>query len=435
MQVQELVKRNVVNFCIKGKLIWLELGLLRVYKKFAKKAICDHYNVTQCHRVGDNGLVTFESMSLPKQTRVLTLINCCELKRVHLGNLPMLRSLVIKNCPLVEDISGWDNLGELRWLEIDECRSYSTYPNVHCLPWLREACFERGYSREAPVGFEPTFSKCIRLRRLEIWNDGQLKETGDLTTLKCLHALSLINCQELSTITGLRGLHSLQKLNLGGCTTLRRLPGLGDLKSLKELELTRSGVEEISGVLQLHSLTHLDLGFCKALKTLPHLGHLTELYHLNVSGSGVEAISGIEQLHCLTKLDLSGCEALQSLPFVGHLTALAELHADYCFSLEEIPGVDLLHSLQVLDLYKSKVKMLPDLRHLPRLQCVYLFDTPVTKNPSSIYFGKEFLNFNEEVGAENEVSDISDREYVHSDEEVYKGSHGYYPPRHPGVWH
>jgi hypothetical protein len=427
VQVLELRERNLLTFYRNEKAIWLKLGHLQVYSEFAKHVVRTH-----CYRVGVNDMVTFESMSSWRQTRVLTLLNCMQLESVDLGNFPMLRSLVIKNCPLLETLSGWENLPELRWLEIDECRSYRTYPDLHHLASLREARFERRFSLE-PEAQLLRFDQSIRLSRLEVSGDEHLKQTGDLSNLKCLKLLSFRGCGALCAVNGLSGLHSLVSLNLEDCKSLRTLPGLVNLKALQELNLSGSGVEEIDGIREMYCVTHLDLGFCKALRALPPLGHLSELEHLNISGSGADDIGVVKKLRSLRKLDLSGCEALKRLPDVGHLTALAELNVDFT-AVEEIPGVDMLQSLESMDCYRSQLKVLPDLRHLRRLQWVDLRGTPVTAVRSFRYYERGIVRFNEELGG-GEVAQASgvvgdcEHNVAHFDEELYDKYREFYPPK------
>lgn len=425
VQVLELRERNLLSFCTKETVTWLRLGNLQMYSEFAKQVVRTH-----CYRVGVYNMLTFEPTTPSRQIRVLTLSNCLQLERVDLDNFPMLRSLVVKNCPVLESVCGWQNLPELRWLEMDGCQSYRTYPELHYLSCLREARLQRRISSQAPIGFVPNFSQCIRLSRLEVSGDEQLEVCGDLSSLKCLKLLSFIKCQALCAINGLSGLHSLTKLNLEDCKSLKSLPGLTHLKSVQVLKLSGSGVEEITDLEELFCVTHLDLGFCKTLRTLPQLSHLKELDHLNISGSDVEDISVLKELHSLSKLDLSGCEALKTLPHLGHMTALAELSVGFT-GVEEIPGVEMLESLETMDCYRSQLKRLPDLHHLPLLEWVDLRGTPVTVMDSlSIYYEKGIVRFHKEAAkVEVSVAGVTDREHAHFDEELYDKYREFYPPK------
>jgi len=84
--------------------------------------------------------------------------------------------------------------------------------------------------------------------------------------------------------------------------------------------------------------------------------------------------------------------------------------------LEEIPGVEKLVSLETLDCEDSKLKHLPDLRHLPALRKICLEGTPLVEDdPSSFYFGTVEALFNCGKTRHVDVSDISDTEHNLSD--------------------
>jgi Leucine-rich repeat (LRR) protein len=129
-------------------------------------------------------------------------------------------------------------------------------------------------------------------------------------------------------------------------------------------------------------------------------------------GSGVEEIPGVQELLLLTELDLYGCRSLKTLPWLGHLKALVYLSISRS-GAEEIPGVEDLVSLETLDCEGSRLKGPPDLHHLPRLREVLVARTPLTTtDPSSLYYGKEYLEYNGEEERMDfvEITDVSDTE-------------------------
>ncbi|KAG0557610.1 hypothetical protein KC19_11G143600 [Ceratodon purpureus] len=343
---------------------------LRVYKRFLDKVKCKNPDFDNYLEICNN----HDSVSFPKapsslplqQIRVLSLYNCQELKQADLSNFPELRSLAIEGCDNLEEITGWEVVKELGWLEIRSCRSCKDFPCVQWLPSLRELCFGSCGSLALRSALMPDFSQCVQLRRLEILeNNISAMNMMDLSQLRFLEVLTLGCCCALTTIQGLSGLHSLTQLDLS-CDALTRLPELGSLKSLTHLDLGSSGIEEISGVQELHMLTTLSLQYCHSLKRLPCLGRSKRLVYLDIRSSGVD----------------------------------------------EIPGVQDLVGLETLCCSGSRLKWLPDLHHLPRLQRVEVSDTPLSRmDPSSFYYGKGRLLFNskeERKGFVDDISDISD---------------------------
>ncbi|KAG0618726.1 hypothetical protein M758_4G088200 [Ceratodon purpureus] len=329
----------------------LQLRDLWVYKKFVKEVLGKNPDFDTYLEMCDNR----DSVAFPEaplswsllQIRVLSLQRCSSLEHADLSHFPELRYLSIQGCGELKAVTGWEVVQKLGWLEIRHCESYVDFPPVQCLPSLREfsvVSSTRWVSHMIPV---PDFSQCVQLRRLQIfyYNSWALNSM-DLSSLRSLEDLTLWSCVGLTTIQGLSGLqHSLTKLNLVWCSALRKVPELGWLKALTHLNMRGSGVEEIPGLEDLHLLTHLILGRCESLKALPHLGHLKALTWLDISCSGVE----------------------------------------------EIPGAQDLHNLESLYCWGSKLKTLPDLRHLHRLrtQNVTIGGTPLSfTNPDYV---KEYV--------------------------------------------
>jgi hypothetical protein len=253
---------------------------LRVFDKFVKKVIRNN-PAFDTHRHLKNSDVEKKFMSArefcaPQQKRALILNRCKGLEKVDLRGLRKLRLLLITECPVLKEVTGWKYLRELGWLEIVCCKSYDHYPDLRNLPSLREFRFDRYFLPDCGPRHDFDISQCVRLRRLEILGDRLLEESGDLSSLNCLESLDFSCCSALSTIAGLSGLHSLANLEVSGCKALCSLPYMGHRTELVCINISRSGVEEIPGIEKLVSLKTLDCSGSK-LKRLPDLHHLPAL--------------------------------------------------------------------------------------------------------------------------------------------------------------
>ena len=329
MQVNSLVKKkHVYKDSAEDGRVRLDFPRLRVYAKFVRKVASKNPDFDTYRRIWDSSLSTFESHSLPQRITTLTLGKCLELVEADLRDLPKLRCLVIVDCAKLQEVTGWEHLRELGWLVVEECPSYHKIPNVQQLPSLKVYFINQvEFNNQLPFSLEPGVKRFVRLCRLEIYINQQLKDSGDLSSLKCLQVLRFRRCNALSTIRGLK---------------------------------------------ELHSLTTLDLSFCCILPRLPYIGHLKALSVLDIFATSVEEIKGIEELVSLEKLE--------------------------CTS--------------------SSLRRLPHLHHLPQLQRIGLRGTPLVKDPSSEYFGKDVV---EPYGDEKrrmedfDISDVSDSEHEHSE--------------------
>ena len=343
----------------------LRLSGAEMYTEFVEKVVRKNPDLDICLQLcEDYGFDCFPNapvlLSL-QRVRVLSLCECDNVEHVDLSCIPEFRSLTIMSCAGLEAISGWEVVRELGWLEIGHCGMYGEFPRVEWLPSLREFCFTWNTRKARGMFGLPDFSQCVGLWRL--------KMTGEYF----LHMSSL----DLST------LRYLEVLKLDDFGALIGIQGLGGLRYLTRLELTR----------------------CSAMRGVAELGCLKALTHLYLSGSGVEEITGVQELRLLTHLCLERCVSLKGLPWMGHLRALVML--DIRFSgMEKVPGIEHLVSLESLDYVFSRAKVLPELQHLPRLKRVDVAYTPVQCDPSSAYYGKDFVVFERKEGRIDFVDDV-----------------------------
>jgi hypothetical protein len=297
--VNALVRKKLVHkdSSEDGK-VHLNFTSLRVYAKFVKKVAQRNPDFDTYRRIWDNNLATFESLSLPQRITTLTLGKCLQLVEADLSNLRKLRCLVIIGCINLEVVTGWEHLGELGWLAIKECPSYHNLPTVQCLSASLKHYFisQVEFNNQLPWSLEPEGRQLsrlepevrhfVRLCRLEVYENKQLKESGDLSSLKCLQVLRFRYCNALSTIRGLSGLHSLTTLDLSFCCALSWLPSVGHMKALTVLDIFGTALEEIIGVDELVSLEKLDCTNSK-LNRLPNLYHLPQLERITLLGTSV----------------------------------------------------------------------------------------------------------------------------------------------------
>lgn len=302
MQVCSLVKKKLVykDSAEDGK-VHLNFLRLGVYAKFVRKVASKNPDFDTYRRIWDiESLSSFKSLSMPQRITTLTLGNCLQLVEADLSNLPKLRCLVITGCIQLEVVTGWEDLQELGWLTIQECPSYHNLPTVQCLPSLKNYFISQvEFNDQLPWKLEPEVTQYfrlsrlvpevkqfVRLCRLEVYQNKQLKESGDLSLLKCLQVLRFRYCHALSSIRGLSGLLSLRTLDLSFCCALSWLPSVATMKSLTVLDIFATAMEEIIGIEELVSLEKLDCTRSN-LKRLPDLYHLPQLQHIRLLGTSL----------------------------------------------------------------------------------------------------------------------------------------------------
>lgn len=158
--------------------------------------------------------------------------------------------------------------------------------------------------------------KCLLLN-----NCVGLETLPDLSNLKNLSVLYLVNCSGLhgdNAFDALSALNQLSLLIIANCPGLTRLPDLQAYKALEILDLRDNtelhGPDALRGLTGLTKLFHLDLSRCTKLEQLPDLRALKCLKYLKLNGctslKGVHALGDLSALSALENLELIGCTGL-----------------------------------------------------------------------------------------------------------------------------
>ncbi|KAJ4976032.1 hypothetical protein NE237_001138 [Protea cynaroides] len=374
----------------------------------------------------------FESLpSLPNSLRVLCLKGCEKL--LHISNLPSgltsldvwgcssilyisglpssLTSLFVWECSSIRHISSTSGLRNLEKLSLNGCNrlqkiegvdegldSLEFFTLAFCpklrLPKLmgskklRKLTLQRNgviskIEGKGMVSLEeleiyffqslrklPNLSDLKQLRKLEIIDCPELANIEGLEYCESLETLKIEPCEKLTEIPGLDRLESLRELTINGCIAIERFPDLSNLKQLNVLAIEDcKNLTKINGVDRLEFLEKLNLSGCESLETLPDLSKIQKLNDLAVEDcKKLTEINGVDRLEILEKLNLSGCVSLERFPDLSNLQKLEQLRAKACKKPTGIHGVDRLKSLELLDISGCEsLERLPDLSRLKML--------------------------------------------------------------------
>ncbi|CAN1252547.1 Disease resistance protein L6 [Linum perenne] len=285
---------------------------------------------------------------LPSSLNFLDICYCEHLKRLpSLANLTNLTGLHLKKVG-VREIPG---LGELKLLEtlyIDDCPRLGSLDGLENLLLLKELCVQ-----VCPVLEKlPSLSKLTMLHKLEVrWCRALVEIHGVGENLR---ELAIRNCLELIEVTGLDMLELLERLELEGCKSIKMLPDLSGLVKLTTFTIRGcTQLTEVINIININwltyyiALTYLEICYCEHL---PNLANLTNLLQLHLS-------------------DVSIGEILEQFPDLSNLKNLRNLRITSCNKLIEVTGLDTLESLELLSMYGSgSIKKLPDLSGLVKLK-------------------------------------------------------------------
>ena len=158
----------------------------------------------------------------------LTLSQCGFKDIQFLTNLTSLEDLHISFCDLLESLSDMHKFTRLERLFISECKNLREWKNGSQL---------KLFGMDLDIAGTPQHLHTLSLRKVAFM------ELPCLSSYPKLNDLSIVNCEELTSLTSNVPLIALESLSLTRCRNLRALPDLSHLTSLRCFEMTNCGVQ------------------------------------------------------------------------------------------------------------------------------------------------------------------------------------------------
>ncbi|KAF3592429.1 hypothetical protein DY000_02024589 [Brassica cretica] len=220
-----------------------------------------------------------------------------------ISELKELHCLIIKDCPLLEDLPDIQELVKLEVVDVSGARGLQT-------------CFDNTKGKKKNKSKNKNFYHLTRLQLLD-FSESQIERlpifqdsaVGD--KLHSVKRLLLRDCSKLRRLPSLKPLSGLQILDLSGTTSLVEMLEVcfEDKKELKTLDLSGTNLNELATTIEeLSSLNKLLLKDCTNLEVLPNITKLTSLEVIDVSGcTKLHTIEGsFEDMSYLCEVNLSG---------------------------------------------------------------------------------------------------------------------------------
>jgi Leucine-rich repeat (LRR) protein len=266
----------------------------------------------------------------------------------ELKNLPRLKSISIRECIKIKNISLLKNLVNLQSLNLGYCLELIDISSLSGLVNLQILNLESCESLTDISGL----SGLVNLQTLNLKRCELLTDISGLSGLVNLQWLNLRWCKLLTDISSLSGLFNLQTLDLECCLSLLDVSGLTRLVNLQSINFsTCHSLTDISKLSSLVNLKTLNLEFCHSLTDIGNLFSLVNLKKLNfLNCRSLKDISGLSGLVNLQSLTLSGCESLTDVSSLSGLLNLQTLNLGNCKLLKDISGLSGLLNLRSLSL-------------------------------------------------------------------------------------
>ncbi|KAK2999594.1 hypothetical protein RJ639_022792 [Escallonia herrerae] len=266
------------------------------------------------------------------------------------GNMPNLQSINFSELSIDKLPSSFYKLSELVWLILRGCSCFKEMESLANMKKLIMLDLSRSTSFKTFK--DPTFQKNPELRMLNLSETLISSVPIMFKKIRNLTHLLLSGCRHLRMLCKVTSLTRLQVLDLSGASIFHKFndKSLASNTSLDILDL--SGTEINCLPSNISNPRHLYLKNCSKLTKLPFKEGLVRLEVLDVSGtfSLVEIEEEFfEHLKHLQILNLSET-GIRKLPSLLNLSGLRKLLLSCCLSLEEVPDLNSLTKLEVVDL-------------------------------------------------------------------------------------
>lgn len=242
-------------------------------------------------------------------------------------------------------LSGCHNLSKLL---LRACKNLKYLPPLEALKRLQVLDLSGSSS------FTAFQDQCFRsksdLEKVDI-SETLVEELPSLSECLNLSQLLVRNCTEFQTLPHLSELKKLELLDLSGDTSFCQFKDRSFVNnfSLQRLDISGTGIVEFSFLSECKNLSQLILRRCSNLETLSFEG-MHKLQMLDLSGSEIERLpKTISDLHILRQLLLRGCSRLTEIPQLELLKGLELLDLS-CTTMRHPAGISELHHLQFLRL-------------------------------------------------------------------------------------
>ncbi|XP_009128807.1 probable disease resistance protein At5g45510 isoform X1 [Brassica rapa] len=220
-----------------------------------------------------------------------------------ISELTELHCLIIKNCPLLEDLPDIQELVKLEVVDVSGARGLQT-------------CFDNTKGEKKNKSKNKNFYHLTKLQLLD-FSESQIERlpifqdsaVGD--KLHSVRRLLLRDCSKLRRLPSLKPLSGLQILDLSGTTSLVEMLEVcfEDKKELLSLDLSGTNLSELATTIEeLTNLNKLLMKGCTNIEVLPNIQKLTNLEVIDVSGcEKLHTIEGsFEDMSYLCEVNLSG---------------------------------------------------------------------------------------------------------------------------------
>ena len=272
----------------------------------------------------------------------------------NLESLKELRSLDLKNCSGVDDLSFLNNMERLYAVTAENCGITDDAVKNLSLP-------KSVYRLEMPYNKLTFVPKAEGIYTLDL----TMNQVSDLENLKNMTALTTVKLggNKITDISALAGMPKIETLNLNS-NQLTSIAALEGFVYLEELYLGYNDISDLSPLVYCTVLEQLNLSENKKIKDVSFIGRNAKtLEALNLSGIKLTDASILNGMSAMKDLYVNRC-GLTDLSFVKDMRNLETLNAAGN-AFTDVKPLDYCSKLTVINLASNKITSLEGLPKKP----------------------------------------------------------------------
>ena len=273
-----------------------------------------------------------------------------------ISNLKNITHLII-DYNEISDISELRKLTKIKVLSATENQIKDITPITH-LPYISKLDIS-----DNKVSFFPLFDVTTTLKSLDIFKN-QISNITSIQKFKNLISLSIGN-NPITNIKGIKALKKLESLDLDGIAT-NDLSSISALSKLKRLFINNIDINELKFLENHSNLTSLFLTNCN-LSSI-HFNNFNipkTIKNLNLSFNGIENLSFLDKIYSLSSLTLKD-NRIKNISNLNRHKTIRYLNLEDNL-IDDIESLDQLHDLRSLDLGDNFIYDISPLFNLKKL--------------------------------------------------------------------
>lgn len=174
----------------------------------------------------------------------------------------------------------------------------------------------------------------------------------------------ILSGSNITSLLSVSGFSNLEKLTIKN-TNISTVSDLSRLKKIKTLEIINNPtLKNISGIKGLDNLEYLSISNCQGLIDLNHISGFKKLCILYINECGINSTTGLENLPLLKIIHFNDNNNLKNIVEIGQISSLVSVTLNGCQNIKSLVPLTKLSKLSFLKAEKHNLQNLEGISSL-----------------------------------------------------------------------